>query len=101
MKTTQMVGAILGTLLAVAAPSAARADDFKIGVDIYKVGPVTVILRPQPEVEFLCRLSLRATASDRRVLGCYLPGKRVIVTNGDPMVILHEFKHYFEGEWHP
>lgn len=35
------------------------------------------------------------------MLGCYPPEKRVIVSSGDPMVILDEFKHSFEGEWHP
>lgn len=63
---TKMVRAALGLLPALAAPSTAQADDFKAGIDIHKVGPVTAILTGQPEVEFPCRLNLKATGSDRR-----------------------------------
>ena len=69
--------------------------------DLYQVGPLQVLLRPQPEVEFMCRLHAqqRATPSGR-ILGCYVPRERAIISTPDAQVLLHEFKHYFEGPFH-
>lgn len=69
--------------------------------DLYEIGPLRVLLRPQPEVEFLCRLHAqqRATPSGR-ILGCYVPRERAIISTPDAQVLLHEFKHYFEGPFH-
>ena len=69
-------------------------------MDPYKVGPITVWLRPQPEVEFLCRLRLANVSRDRQVMGCYLPDSHTIIAVADPQVLLHEFKHHFEGKFH-
>jgi hypothetical protein len=64
------------------------------------VGPVTVVIRPQAEVELICRLR-SAHRAPGRIHGCYVPADRMIVSTADPYVLLHEFKHYFEGSWHP
>ena len=69
-------------------------------MDPYKVGPITVWLRPQPEVEFLCRLRLANVSRDRQVMGCYLPDTHTIIAVADAQVLLHEFKHHFEGKFH-
>lgn len=66
----------------------------------YKVGPMTVWLRPQPEVEFLCRLRLANVGRNQRVMGCYLPDTHTIIAVADAQVLLHEFKHHFEGKFH-
>ena len=66
----------------------------------YTVGPVTVWLRPQPEVEFLCRLRLADVGRNQRVMGCYLPDTHTIIAVADAQVLLHEFKHHFEGKFH-
>jgi hypothetical protein len=39
-------------------------------------------------------------AANVRIHGCYVPGDRMIVSTPDPYVLMHEFKHYFEGPWH-
>lgn len=69
-------------------------------MDPYKVGPITVWLRPQPEVEFLCRLRLANVGPERQVMGCYLPDTHTIIAVADPQVLLHEFRHHFEGKFH-
>jgi hypothetical protein len=69
-------------------------------VDHYTVGPVTVLVKPQPEVEFFCRLRMKSVRNDQRVMGCYLPDSRTIIAVADPYVIIHEFKHHFEGPFH-
>jgi hypothetical protein len=43
----------------------------------------------------------RAPRAPGRIHGCYVPADRMIVSTADPYVLLHEFKHYFEGSWHP
>lgn len=69
--------------------------------DLYEVGPLRVLLRPQPEVEFMCRLHVQQRAtSTGRILGCYVPRERAIISTPDAHVLLHEFKHYFEGPFH-
>jgi hypothetical protein len=49
----------------------------------------------------MCRLHAqqRATPSGR-ILGCYVPDQRAIISTPDAHVLLHEFKHYFEGSFH-
>jgi hypothetical protein len=69
--------------------------------DFYQVGSLRVLLRPQPEVEFVCRLHTQhQTTSTGRILGCYVPQAKAIISTRDPHVLLHEFKHYFEGPFH-
>ena len=69
--------------------------------DLYQVGPLRVLLRPQPEVEFMCRLHVQQqTAPTGRILGCYVPREKAIISTPDAHVLLHEFKHYFEGSFH-
>ncbi len=77
-----------------------RGDDPRLGPEPYRVGPVTVLIRPQPEVEFLCRLRLSNPERYQRVMGCYLPDSKTIVSVADPYILLHEFKHHFENKWH-
>jgi hypothetical protein len=65
------------------------------------VGPLRVLLRPQPEVEFMCRLHAQQQAAQTgRILGCYVPREKAIISTPDPYVLLHELKHYFEGGFH-
>lgn len=75
--------------------TAAREDD------TYKVGPITVLIRPQPEVELLCKLRGGAKVSPTvRIRGCYMQADKTIVSIPDHSVLLHEFKHHFEGAYH-
>jgi hypothetical protein len=72
-----------------------------VGTDLYQVGPVRVLLRPQPEVEFMCRLQTQQrVTSAGQIFGCYVPREQAIISTPDPYVLLHEFKHYFEGPFH-
>jgi hypothetical protein len=41
-----------------------------------------------------------APGPDGRVHGCHVPADRTIVSTAAPCVLMHEFKHYFEGAWH-
>ncbi|MBI2527230.1 MAG: hypothetical protein HYV93_14755 [Candidatus Rokubacteria bacterium] len=71
--------------------------------DLYRIGPLRVLIRPQPEVDFLCRLRSTMGLERRptgRIHGCYLPGENVVVSTPDPYALLHELKHHFEGHWH-
>jgi hypothetical protein len=69
--------------------------------DLYQAGPLRVLLRPQPEVEFMCRLHAQRQATPSgRILGCYVPRERAIISTPDVHVLLHELKHYFEGPFH-
>ena len=69
--------------------------------DLTHVGPLRVLLRPQPEVEFMCRLHAQRQATPSgRILGCYVPREQAIISTPDAHVLLHEFKHYFEGSFH-
>jgi hypothetical protein len=72
----------------------------QLGQSPHQIGPVTVVIRPQAEVEMICRLRSPHTAPDGRIHGCYVPADKMIVSTADPNVLLHEFKHYFEGAWH-
>jgi hypothetical protein len=72
----------------------------QLGQSPHQIGPVTVVIRPQAEVEMLCRLRSAHAAPAGRVHGCYVPADRMIVSTADPYVLMHEFKHYFEGAWH-
>jgi len=72
----------------------------QLGHAPYQIGPVTVVIRPQPEVEMICRLRSPHTAPAGRIHGCYVPADRMIVSTADPYVLMHEFKHHFEGAWH-
>lgn len=60
----------------------------------------TVVIRPQAEVEMICRLRSPHTAPAGRIHGCYVPADRMIISTADPYLPMHEFKHYFEGAWH-
>ena len=72
----------------------------RLGVQPYEVGPITVVIRPQPEVEMICRLRGAKVPTTSRIHGCYVPADQMIVSTADPYVLLHEFKHHFEGTWH-
>jgi hypothetical protein len=72
----------------------------QLGQSPHQIGPVTVVIRPQPEVEMICRLRSPHTALGGRIHGCYVPDDKMIVSTADPHVLMHEFKHYFEGAWH-
>ena len=72
----------------------------QLGQSPHQIGPVTVVIRPQPEVEMICRLRSPQTAPAGRIHGCYVPADRMIVSTADPYVLMHEFKHHFEGTWH-
>lgn len=72
-----------------------------LGRQPYLMGPLTVLIRPQPEVELICRLrSPQIAPLNVRVHGCYVPADGMIVSTPDPYVLVHEFKHHFEGPWH-
>ena len=69
--------------------------------DTYKVGPITILIRPQPDVEVLCKLRGGAKVSATvRIYGCYMPADKTIVSTPNYHVLLHEFKHHFEGAYH-
>jgi hypothetical protein len=72
----------------------------QLGGSPHQIGPVTVVIRPQAEVEMICRLRSPQSAPAGRVHGCYVPADRMIISTADPYVLMHEFKHYFEGAWH-
>ena len=72
----------------------------QLGQSTHQIGPVTVVIRPQAEVEMICRLRSPHTAPSGRIHGCYVPADKMIVSTADPHVLMHEFKHYFEGAWH-
>ena len=72
----------------------------QLGGSPHQIGPVTVVIRPQPEVEMICRLRSPQSAPAGRIHGCYVPADRMIISIADPYVLMHEFKHHFEGAWH-
>jgi hypothetical protein len=78
----------------------AQRDRDAFGGRSYEVGPVTVLIRPQPEVELICLSRGGKVSATARIHGCYVPGDNLIVSTADPYVLLHEFKHHFEGAWH-
>ena len=65
------------------------------------MGPVNVWIRPPAEADFLCRLCLRNVPRSAWVLGCYLPDTQTIIAVADPYILAHEFRHHFEGPFHP
>ena len=98
-----LIGVAIGAVVlsACASASSARPGATTASPDFYQVGPLRVLLRPQPEVEFLCRLRAQHQAMPNgRVLGCYEPSALTIISTPDPGVLLHELKHYFEGPFH-
>ncbi len=102
--------ALLGPLLAIAvialggcasSQPSSTWETSATGSDLYSVGPLRVLLRPQPEVEFMCRLHAQQQPTPNgRILGCYVPREKAIISTPDLQVLLHEFKHYFEGPFH-
>jgi hypothetical protein len=68
--------------------------------DTYKVGPITVMIRLQPDVESICKLRGAKVSTTVRIYGCYVPADKMIVSTADHHVLLHEFKHHFEGAYH-
>jgi hypothetical protein len=94
-----MIGVVLVAISSSACGT--KAVSSESGTDLYRLGPLRVLLRPQPEVEFMCRLHVQQqTTPSGRILGCYLPREGTIISTPDPHVLLHEFKHYFEGPFH-
>jgi hypothetical protein len=102
MKTVLALAVSL-LLVGCAETSLLRADKHKVGSDPYRVGPVTVLIRSQQEVQSICGVHLKV-ARDQRILGCFMgtsgDTSATIVSIPDPYAILHEFKHYFEGAFH-
>lgn len=77
-------------------------DDLGLGTWPYQVGPITVRVMDPPAVDSICRARMgRYVAGTIR--GCYfqLAGREHIVTVADWGVVLHEFKHALEGDFHP
>jgi hypothetical protein len=68
--------------------------------DTYMVGPITVLIRPQPDVEVICKLRGAKVPTTVRIYGCYVPADKMIVSTADHHVLLHELKHHFEGAYH-
>jgi hypothetical protein len=68
--------------------------------DTYKVGPITVLIRPQLDVELICKLRGAKVSTTVRIYGCYVPADKMIVSTANHHVLLHEFKHHFEGTYH-
>ena len=54
-----------------------------LGKPPYQVGPVTVVIRPQAEVELICRLRSSHGAPEGRIHGCYVPADRLIVSTAE------------------
>ena len=50
-----------------------------LGKPPYQVGRVTVVMRPQAEVELIGRLRSPPAAPEGRIHGCYVPADRLIV----------------------
>lgn len=75
------------------------ASDPGLGPEPYKIGPVAVWIKPEPEVAYLCGLALKLPRG-KVARGCYSPEAKAIISVADPYVLLHEFKHYFEGRFH-
>jgi hypothetical protein len=71
-----------------------------VGGDAYKVGPITVLIRPQPDVELICKLRGAKVSTTVRIYGCYVPADKMIVSVANHQVLLHEFTHHFEGAFH-
>ena len=94
---------LLGVVLLLAA-CATRAgvgpQVVRLGAEPYGVGALTIWIRPQAEVEILCRMAQPGLPRDRHVLGCYMEASRTIVSIDDAWVLMHELKHFFEGRWH-
>jgi hypothetical protein len=71
-----------------------------LGAEPHCVGELKIWIRPQAEVDVLCRIAQPAAPTDRRILGCYIEDTRTIVSIDDAWVLMHELKHFFEGRWH-
>jgi hypothetical protein len=95
-----LVGAVAAMVAGCTARSGVSSRALSLGEEPYRVGELRIWVRPQPEVELLCRMSRPALAPNVRVLGCYVAETRTIVTIDDAWVLMHELKHYFEGRWH-
>jgi hypothetical protein len=42
-----------------------------------------VVIRPQPEVELICRLRSSQHGPDGRIHGCYVPADKMIVSTAE------------------
>ena len=71
-----------------------------LGPEPYRIGDLRIWILPQPEVEMLCRLRRPDLSEHVRVYGCYIPATRAVLAIEDAWVVLHELKHYFDGDWH-
>jgi hypothetical protein len=100
MRAVVLVGAAAAMVAGCTARSGAGARALSLGEEPYTIGELRIWIRPQPEVELLCRMSRPALPRNVRVLGCYVTETRTIVTIDDAWVLMHELKHYFEGRWH-
>lgn len=94
------VVAALALLTACASPGSVGPRLVGFGEPPHPIGALHVWIRPQPEVEVLCRMAQPALPRTHRILGCYIEETHTIIAIEDPWVILHEMKHVFEGHWH-
>lgn len=85
---------------ACASPGSVGPRVVGFGEPPYPVGTLQVWIRPQPEVEVLCRMAQPDLARTHRILGCYIAETRAIIAIDDAWVVMHEIKHFFEGRWH-
>lgn len=81
-----------------------EADAVLLGEDPYKVGPFEVWVRGESEVNLFCHVFSGIPATHISY-GCYLYrpdnlGSKIILIIDEPLIFLHEVKHYFEGKWH-
>jgi predicted small secreted protein len=87
-------------LSACATPAGVGPQVVRLGAEPYGVGALHIWIRPQAEVEVLCRMAWPGLPRDQRVLGCYVEETQTIVAIDDAWVVMHELKHFFEGRWH-
>jgi len=70
-----------------------------LGSSPYTIGPLTVHVLTSPRAS--CKLLGAVEPPNRHIRGCYDPVTRTIYTEPDWAILLHELKHYFEGNFHP
>ena len=95
-----LVGTVAAVLAGCTAQSGLGARALSLGEEPYCIGELRIWIRPQAEVDVLCRMSRPDLPRNGHALGCYVAGTRTIVTIDDAWVLMHELKHYFEGRWH-
>lgn len=99
------VGLALGVL--VVGGCATRGDTpGATAQDRARGGLVWVYLGQPPEVNYLCTLAAGPPRGGGTYRACYLPAKDgrppcIVAATGDTEGLLHEWRHHFEGPFHP